>query len=378
MVRKVGGFTFQELNLSIDDIRASSARGADLSYDFVNRPAYDHALATGDTEFLRMTLNLALQCGVEAVSLVHALQNHDEMTYELVHFATVHAQDMFTFRGGEYTGEALAIAIRSDLIERLTGERGPYNLTFTTNGIASTTASIIAASLGFTDVSDLDDDQIDQVRRAHLLLAMFNALQPGVFALSGWDLVGALTLDPQQVAPLLSTGDTRWINRAAYDLMDYQPDATQSASLMPRGVSLYGSLPQQMRDEGSFARQLAEILRVRKTYKIATSTQVDVPQTSNKAMLVMVHRLDTDDVYQVTVLNFSDATIFGHVRSEHLQPSSMVEDMFSGEVIGEVDDLNTFSVALGAFGGKSLLVRPRTEDDVEVGVPDFSDQANEG
>ena len=60
MVRKVGGFTFQELNLTIDDIQQGSARGADLSYDFVNRPAYHHAMATGDTEFLRLTLNLAL------------------------------------------------------------------------------------------------------------------------------------------------------------------------------------------------------------------------------------------------------------------------------------------------------------------------------
>ena len=44
MVRKVGGFTFQELNLSITDIARSSARGADLSYDFVTRPAYHHAM----------------------------------------------------------------------------------------------------------------------------------------------------------------------------------------------------------------------------------------------------------------------------------------------------------------------------------------------
>ena len=61
MVRKVGGFTFQELNLTIDDIKSSAERGADLSYDFVNRPAYHHAMATGDTEFLRLTLNLADQ-----------------------------------------------------------------------------------------------------------------------------------------------------------------------------------------------------------------------------------------------------------------------------------------------------------------------------
>ena len=54
MVRKVGGFTFQELNLTIDDIRDTGEAGADLSYDFVTRPAYQHALATGDTEFLRL------------------------------------------------------------------------------------------------------------------------------------------------------------------------------------------------------------------------------------------------------------------------------------------------------------------------------------
>ena len=56
MVRKVGGFTFQELNLTIEDIRDTGAVGADLSYDFISRPGYQHALATGNTEFLRLTL----------------------------------------------------------------------------------------------------------------------------------------------------------------------------------------------------------------------------------------------------------------------------------------------------------------------------------
>ena len=44
---------------------------------------------------------------------------------------------------------------------------------------------------------------------------MFNALQPGVFALSGWDLCGMLTLPADEVAELLESGDTRWIHRAA-------------------------------------------------------------------------------------------------------------------------------------------------------------------
>ena len=206
MVRKVGGFTFQELNLTIDDIKSGAERGADLSYDFVNRPAYHHAIATADTEFLRLTLNLSVEHGVEPASLVHALQNHDEMTYELVHFETLHSRDLYTFRGKEINGHELAVTVREDLLEHLTGPAAPYNLTFTQNGIASTTATIIAASLGFTSITKLSDEQIEQIKQAHLLLAMFNALQPGVFALSGWDLVGALTLDRKQVQWLVNEG----------------------------------------------------------------------------------------------------------------------------------------------------------------------------
>ncbi len=354
MVRKVGGFTFQELNLTMDDILQGSVRGADLSYDFVNRPAYHHALATGDTEFLRLTLNLAAELGVEPVSLVHALQNHDEMTYELVHFATLHAADRFTFRGANISGGELAVRIRQDLLDALTGEAGPYNATFTQNGIASTTATIIAASLGITDLSDLSDDQIEQIKNAHLLLAMFNALQPGVFALSGWDLVGMLTLERSQVKALLADGDTRWIHRAAYDLMDYRPNAAESSSQMPRGKSLYGSLPSQLVEEGSFARRLRDILEIRKRYGIATGTQLDVPQVSNRAMLVMVHQLA--EAEQVTVLNFSGNEITGTVRSEQLVPGSALVDMMTDVELGEVDDLYSFPITLGPYEGKSLLV----------------------
>jgi trehalose synthase len=354
MVRKVGGFTFQELNLTIDDIKSSAERGADLSYDFVNRPAYHHALATGDTEFVRLTLTLSRQHGVEPASLVHALQNHDEMTYELVHFETLHARDLFRFHSHELTGHELASIIRQDLLDHLAGDAAPYNATFTQNGIASTTATIIAAALDFRSIAKLTAEQVEQIKQAHLLLAMFNALQPGVFALSGWDLCGMLTLDRKQVSRLLADGDTRWIHRAAYDLMDYRPHAHESLSKMPRGVSLYGSLPDQLQDSASFVRRLAEILAVRKRYGIATSIQLDVPHVSNKAMLVMVHQLT--DAEQVTVLNFSAHAISGSVSSEALVPGSVLVDMFTDEEVGEVDDLHTFAISVAPHEGKSLLV----------------------
>jgi trehalose synthase len=357
MVRKVGGFTFQELNLSIDDIKKTSERGADLSYDFVNRPAYVHAIATGDTEFLRLTLNAALQHGLQPVRLVHALQNHDEMTYELVHFAIGHKDDIFRFRGSELTGGELAVKIRNELIERLTGEAVPYNAIFTTNGIASTTATIVAAALGYTDITNLSQAQIEKIKQAHLLLTMFNAFQPGVFALSGWDLCGMLTLERSKVSRLLASGDTRWIHRAAYDLMGYRPEATESPSKMPRGTSLYGSLPDQLKDPNSFASQLRDILGVRTRYGIATAIQAEVPEVSNQAMLVMVHRLDTGQI-QATVLNFANQRIAGRVRSEHLTPGAAVIDMRTDQAIAEVDPEYTFAVSLEPHQGMSLLSIP--------------------
>lgn len=362
MVRKVGGFTFQELNLTIDDIREIGEAGADLSYDFVNRPAYHHALATADTEFLRLCLRTTLELGVDPASLVHALQNHDELTYELLHWSHGHRDDHFTYKGSEITGEELGASVRADLTEHLTGENAPYNLVFTTNGIACTTATVIAAALGITDLNSIED--VDHIRRAHLLLAMFNALQPGVFALSGWDMCGMLTLPTSQISQLLQGGDTRWINRAAHDLMGVNPDATQSSAGMPRGTSLYGSIPEQLADETSFLRQLQAILRVRSHYGIATSKQIDIPEVAHRGMLVLVHELADEGRYQLTVLNFANEEVSGSVRSEKLPPGSTVSDMFTGKTIASVDDLHSFAVEMPAHHGMSLLVEAPVEGPV--------------
>lgn len=363
MVRKVGGFTFQELNLTIDDIREIGEAGADLSYDFITRPAAHHALATADTEFLRLTLRTTLELGVDPASLVHALQNHDELTYELVHWSTGHRDDVYTYKGEEITGEVLGETIRSDLSEKLTGENAPYNLVFTTNGIACTTATVIAATLGIAALDDIvDDEQIDRIRRAHLLLAMFNALQPGVFALSGWDVCGMLTLPPSQITELLRGGDTRWIHRAAHDLMGVNPTATRSPAGMPRGRSLYGSIPDQLAEDTSFLRQLQAILKVRSHYGIATSRQIDIPEVSHRGMLVLVHQLHEEGRYQLTVLNFANEDVAGTVRSLKLPPGSEVSDMFSGRPLATVDDLHSFGVELTAHQGLSLLVEAPVPD----------------
>jgi maltose alpha-D-glucosyltransferase/alpha-amylase len=212
---------------------------------------------------------------------------------------------------------------------------------------------VIAATLGIRDIGLITPEERSRIKDVHLLLAMFNALQPGVFALSGWDLAGMLTVDAAEVADLIADGDTRWLNRGAHDLRGVDEPSTEGR--MPAGRSLYGTLPEQLADPSSFASGLRRILEVRRRHGIATARQIDVPDVSNKAELVLVHEL-ADGTLQITALNFSSEPIAGSVRSEALPAGACLTDMFTGEELGTVDDLHSFSLSIDAYSGRSLLV----------------------
>ncbi|MER2017216.1 maltose alpha-D-glucosyltransferase [Pseudomonas simiae] len=354
-IRKAGGFSFQELNLTVDDIASMSHGGADLSYDFITRPAYQHALLMGDAEFLRLMLREMHRQGIDPGSLIHALQNHDELTLELVHFWTLHAHDTFLYQGQTFPGNILREHIREQMYERLAGEHAPYNLKFVTNGVSCTTASIITATLGIRDLEAITAADIQQIRQIHLLLVMYNAMQPGVFALSGWDLVGALPLAAEEVEHLMQDGDTRWIHRGAYDLVDLNPDAQLSAGHMPRSNSLYGSLNTQLQDPESFASQLQKILAVRRAYDIAASRQSLVPEVENSALLVMVHELPAGKGTQITALNFGATAI---TETLHLPDiaAGMVVDIINERVEGDLTAEGAFTITLDAYEGLALRV----------------------
>jgi trehalose synthase len=354
-IRKAGGFSFQELNLTVDDIAAMSHGGADLSYDFITRPAYQHALLMGDTEFLRLMLRQMHSLGIDPGSLIHALQNHDELTLELVHFWTLHAHDSFVYQGQTFPGNSLREHIREQMYERLTGEQAPYNLKFVTNGVACTTASIITAALGIRDLAAITPEDVEQIRQIHLLLVMYNAMQPGVFALSGWDLVGALPLPADEVAHLMGDGDTRWIHRGAYDLVDLNPAAEQSAGHMPRAHSLYGSLNSQLQDPESFASQLQKILAVRRAYDIAASRQILVPDVQHPGLLIMVHELPAGKGTQITALNFGATPLTETLSLPGIAPGPVV-DIINERVEGDLTQEGEFTITLDAYEGLALRI----------------------
>ena len=293
---------------------------------------------------------------IDPASLIHALQNHDELTLELVHFWTRHKDAIFTFRGKKMKGSELRQIIRAELHGRLMGRAAPYNLE-AANGVSCTTATVAVAALGIRDISHLTDAQRRDIQRAHLLLAMYNAMQPGVFALSGWDLVGALTLPAESVKTLLADGDTRWINRGAYDLLGKNPGAAKSSTDLPRTQALYGPLPEQLKSPGSFASQLQKMLRVRAEYRINESEQVDLPPAKAKGLVVMVHRLPAGKGTQITAINFGRVAVQETMTIKTASPGAPVTDLLEEKAVGKLDAGRRLSLALGPHEGRVLLIK---------------------
>ncbi len=357
LVRKLGGFTFQELALAFDEIHAMSKAGADLSYDFVTRPAYEHALLTGDAEFLRLIFQLMRHYEIDSAGLIHALQNHDELTMGLSQFTGSHESDSYTFRGAEVTGKQLRAMVQEDMYGRLIGANAPYNLKFG-DGVASTTATIITAALGIKNISKLTSADIERIERVHLLLAFYNAFQPGVFALSGWDLVGALTLPAAVVKDRLADGDTRWINRGAYDLIGSNPKARTSAAGLPVTVALYGPLPKQLAKPDSFASRLAHMLKVRADLHLYAGRLLDTPAVRAKGLLVLVHQLPDSADLEITAINFGSTPINESVVIRDAPPGAKVTDALDAKApVSTLDAGRTLRVSMGGYEGKALRIQ---------------------
>ncbi len=265
----------------------------------------------------------------------------------LGHFA-VHAEDRFPFRGAQLTGAQLRELVHKEMYAKLLGEQAPYNLKFG-DGVASTTATVIAAALGIRDLEALKPADIERIRQLHLLLAFYNAMQPGVFALSGWDLVGALTLPADAVRQRLADGDTRWINRGAYDLLGTNPDATVSAAGLPRARALYGALPEQLRHPDSFAAQLARLLKARAEMKLFAARLLDVPAVKSPGLFVLVHELPDAGGLEVTAINFAP---------KGLDERVMLHDALPGTHARDVLDAQAAPLELGADRSLRLQLNP--------------------
>jgi trehalose synthase len=168
--------------------------------------------------------------------------------------------------------------------------------------------------------------------------------------------VGALPVPPEEVAFLLTDGDTRWIHRGAYDLMGVDRTAPGSAAGLPRARALYGALPDQLAQPDSFARQLQHLLAVRERYRIYQARQIDVPAVAAAGLLVLVHELPEGFGVQVTALNFGRTPVAEPVAIAGVRAGSRVLEMLSEHSAERISDAGELSVALEPYAGKSYLI----------------------
>ncbi|MDB4952847.1 MAG: trehalose synthase [Myxococcales bacterium] len=365
MIRKLGGWSFEELNVPLEQFKEFTKQGADLSYDFFTRAQVLHPLLSGDARVLRVAHRLLLQFGVPEGTLIHDLQNHDEITYQLVDLGSRKEVDL----GGERAnGEALKEQILQEMRATADRELAPQNKLYRPeqDGIATTFAGFAAAGLGIRDPYQASQDQVAQIQRAHLLFAHANAMQPGVFALSSWDLVGALPIPEQSVAELTRDGDYRWVNRGGVDLLGANPEASRSAFGLPRAKSLYGSLLQQLESPDSFASQLRRMLAGRKKYRIAEAETIAVPDVSDRAVCVLIMRLpDTGDV-AITALSYRrDSTTFDvdlsqlpGISADQLRGRA-ARDIVTEQDIGSVTNASHLTMRLDGISGRTVVIQKR-------------------
>ena len=310
MIRKLGGFSFQELNTDLAEIRRSLESGSEFYYDFCTRPGYLYALVMGDGGPLRLMLRELLAFGIQPNRFVHGLQNHDELMLETTHLR-VNGSKVFEYEGASERGDDLFRRIHEDVIAVTTGAGAPYNQSFAMSpGVCSTLPGLIAAAMGIADINEISQRQQEEIQHAHLLAAAFNALQGGVFLLSGWDLVGALPIPASSIGDLVADNDYRWINRGGYDLTGQARSGDRSIQRLPIAKSLYGGLDEQLQDPRSFASRLKSMLGLREILGIARGALIAVPTVKNKGAVVLVNALEGQPPsWQLAALNFGSSRI---------------------------------------------------------------------
>ncbi len=303
VARKLGGWTWVELNAPSDDYKLYMENGPDVGYDFFTRAETMAPLITGDARALRVAHRQVLQAGLDYSRMIHALQNHDEIAYQLIN---LRSQDQVQYGDETLSGAALADQLLNQMQENIAPPAAPYNALYrpSQNGIAATYPSYIAPALGFNPYT-ATPEQVETIKDAHLMLAVVNAMQPGIFALSQWDLVGALPVDRGLIQARIDEGDMRWLNRGAVDLMGTS-EQVLSAFGIPEAQNLYGPIPDQLRDPNSFVSRVANIISARKSYNISDATAVASPDVEPNSVWALLMRL-SDEVggVAVTATNYS-------------------------------------------------------------------------
>ncbi len=308
--RKLGGFSVLETRGGLDEWKTAPT---DLISDTLTQKALLHALIAEDAEALKLTYRSFLEEGIETKRLVHTLQPFDQFHCDWT-LLIAQPRKRFKYHEELLTGEALRVRLLKEDASTLKG---------------TTPATWPALCMNALGIKDFEKKR-GEISRAHLLLAFFYAMQPGTFSFSLSDLIGSLN--------------------------------PQSINLMgPNENSLYGSIPSQMKNSSSFATELKTILSTRINSGIDQGELIAVPDTAQKGLLVLMHRLPGSGITQLLALNFGRTTAQQLLEIPSLRKTSAI-DLMTGLAEKKPLDSSRLQLELPPLSGKVILFQPKYYD----------------
>lgn len=304
-VRKLGGFSVLKTN---EGLACWKRAKTDLIIDHLTRPALLHALIAQDAEVLKLMYRLFLESNIQTERLVHTLQPYSHFSCDYAIFAE-NAQQKFQYYEEILTGDALKNRL---LREDAATIGGPDPVTW---------PSICQKRVGGSEKGLME---------AHLLLALFYAMQPGVFSFSVSDLLG------------LTMNET-------------------ANPMIPNEHSLYGSLSSQTKNSCSFANRLKQILMTRMSSNIESAKLFDVPDTKQKGLLILLYKLKGSFLTQMLAVNFSSTPVRQTIDLPSLSQTSAI-NLMTGLCEKKALSATTFQLEVPPLAGKVILFQPKYVD----------------
>ncbi|MCH5276911.1 MAG: hypothetical protein J1E80_03650 [Desulfovibrionaceae bacterium] len=285
-VRRYGAWSVLLDRMPIDLVPALQAAGVDFTADTTLSPALEYALLSGHAEPLAKAIDSALAAGVDQARLWR------------------HSADGTALPPAP---EGLPdMALPAEWRELLCDPEGRPRATAPT--LAAVAAGLTPSQIrsfgraGGGGAWNMDDERrqlMKKIQAAHMLQLAFRALQPGLLAVSGSDLAGALFAPEKSRMPAVwAPGNAR------------QRSTRQG---LPAAVQLYPPLADQMREEDSPALELRRLADLRRISGVAQGRLVARPGMDHPAATGVLTALPGGD-YLLTAGNFSGSPLVTDVK----------------------------------------------------------------
>jgi hypothetical protein len=152
------------------------------------------------------------------------------------------------------------------------------------------------------------------------------------------------------------------VNRGAVDLLGVNTGASESAFGLPRTRSLYGSLPEPLKDPDLFSMQLKRMLAARKKVHIDQAKLIAVPETNNSSVCILIMRVPDRTEIIVTALNFSREPVEEKIDQGVKELSALefggkeVFDCMAKKAEGAAGGDGKIMLSLSGWSGKTLAI----------------------